>query len=107
MQFCVLYVLVPGIDVLLLLSLVLVLLMLPPIIRPLALCNAVAQWLEHMAGYRRVMVRILVEQLRSYGNSVYPTLSVSFGGDTESHCGPSDLVSMPREVKHPTQGVNV
>ena len=41
-----------------------------------------------------------------FGNSVYPTLPVSFGGDTKT-IGPFYLVSMPGEVKDPTQGVNV
>ena len=39
--------------------------------------------------------------LRNFGNSVYPTLPVSFGGDTKSH-----LVSMPGEEKDLTHGVN-
>ena len=38
--------------------------------------------------------------LRNFGNSVYPALPVSLGGDTA--VGPFYLVSMPREVKDPT-----
>ena len=40
--------------------------------------------------------------LRNFGNSVYPTLPVSFGGDTKSH-----MMPMPGEGKDPTQEVNV
>ena len=36
--------------------------------------------------------------LRNFGNSVYPALPVSFGGDTKA-VGPFYLVSMPGEVK--------
>ena len=36
---------------------------------------------------------------RNLGNSVYPTLLVSFGIDTKS---PFFLMSVPREVKDPT-----
>ena len=44
--------------------------------------------------------------LRNFGNSVYPGLPVSFGGDTKI-VGPFYLVSMPGEVKYHTQGMNV
>ena len=50
----------------------------------------------------------MLEELRigNLGNSVYPTLPVSFGGDTKlvKAVGPFYLVSMPKEVKYPTQG---
>ena len=42
----------------------------------------------------------------NFGNSVYPALPVSLGGDTNA-VGPFYLVSTPGEVKDPTQGVNV
>ena len=47
--------------------------------------GAVAQWLELRTGDRGVLVRIMAEQLRNFGNSIYPTLPLSFGGDTKSH----------------------
>ena len=40
---------------------------------------------------------------RSLGNFVYPTLPVSFGRDSKA-VGPFYLVSMPGEIKDPTQG---
>ena len=40
--------------------------------------------------------------LRTFGNSVYPTLSVSFG-ETLKAVGPFYLVSMPGQVKDPTR----
>ena len=52
------------------------------------------------------MVRIVVEPLRNFGISIYPTLPVSFGRDTKSNC-PFNLVVVPRETNNPTQGVNV
>ena len=52
-------------------------------------------------------VRILVETLRNFGNSVYPTLPVSFGEDRALKAvGIFYLVSMPGQLKEPTQGVN-
>ena len=51
-------------------------------------------------------VRILVEPLRNFGNSVYPALPVSFGGENKS-LGLFYLVFMPEEGKAPTKGVNV
>ena len=42
--------------------------------------------------------------LRNLAKFVYPTLPVSFGDEPKS---PLYLVSMPGEVKCPTQGVNV
>ena len=39
--------------------------------------------------------------IRNFGNSVYPTLPVAFGGDTKA-VDPFYLVSMPGEVKYPT-----
>ena len=43
-----------------------------------------------------------VTSLRNFGNSGYPALPVSFGGDTKKAVGPFYLVSMPGEVKDPT-----
>ena len=48
-------------------------------------------------------VRILVEPLRNFGDSVYSNLPVSFG-ETLKAVGRLYLVSMPGEVKYPTQG---
>ena len=39
-------------------------------------------------------------------NFLYSTLPVSFGRDAKA-VGPFYLVSMPEEVKDPTQGINV
>ena len=44
--------------------------------------------------------------LRKVGNSIYPTLPVSFGRGPKN-VGPFHLVSMPGEVKDPTQRVIV
>ena len=45
--------------------------------------------------------------LRKFHNSVYPALPVYFGGDTKSRWYLYFyLVSMPGEVKDPTQGIN-
>ena len=43
--------------------------------------------------------------LRKFTNSVYPTLPVSFEGETLKAVGPFHQVAMPGEVKEPTQGV--
>ena len=40
--------------------------------------------------------------LRNFGNSVYPALPVSFGGDTKSRRSLLSGVTMPGEVKDPT-----
>ena len=66
--------------------------------------RAVAQWLECRTGDRGVLGsnRAGSTLLRNFGNSVYPTLPVSLKA-----VGPFYLVSMPGEVKDPTQGVNV
>ena len=45
--------------------------------------------------------------LRNFGNSVYPTLPVAFGGDTKIRRSLLSGVSRKGEVKDPTQGVNV
>ena len=51
-------------------------------------------------------VRILLEELCfwTFGNSVYPTLSVSFGGDTQIRQSLLAGVYMPGEVKKNTHG---
>ena len=36
------------------------------------------------SGTNYFKTHVLVEPLRNFGNSVYPTLPVSFGGDTKS-----------------------
>ena len=44
----------------------------------------------------------------NFGNSVYPALAVSFGGDTKKPSVPSiDLMSMRGELKDRTQGVKM
>ena len=58
-----------------------------------------ARWLVHRTGGRGL--RILVEPPRNFGNSIYPTLPVSFGGDTKGRW------SLREEVKDPTHVVNV
>ena len=66
-----------------------------------------AEWIRALACTGDRTVRDGFEshcgQLRfgTFGNSVYPALSVSFGGDTKA-VGPFYLVSMPGEVKDPT-----
>ena len=40
--------------------------------------------------------------LRNFGNSVYPALPVSFGGESHKAVSPFYLVPMPGEVKYPT-----
>ena len=45
--------------------------------------------------------------LRNLGKFVYPTLPASFGRDTISRWYFLYLVSMPVEVKYPTQGVKL
>ena len=59
--------------------------------------------LEHWTGDRVVLGPNPASPtlLRNFGNSVYPTLPVSFGGDTKSFY-PFYLVSMPGKVTHPT-----
>ena len=53
-------------------------------------------------------VPILVEPLWNFGNPVYyPTLLVDLSDETLKAVGPLYLVSVPTEVKYPTQGVNV
>ena len=63
-------------------------------------CSAVVR----ARGWSRV--RTPVVPLRNLGKFVYPTLAVYFGG-FPINCCPFYLVSMPREVNVPTQGVNV
>ena len=90
------------------------------------------QWksgLERWTGDRLVLGSnpAAATSLRNFGNSVYPALPVSFGGDTKSHrsllylplhlavmplygpgledvSGRVYLVTMPGEVKDPTRG---
>ena len=61
--------------------------------------------LEHRTGDKVVVDAnpAGAASLRKFGNSVYSTLPVPFGGDTVA---PFYLVSMPGEVKI-THGVNV
>ena len=69
--------------------------------------GAVAEWVRALAwaGDRTVSRSgsnpATVTSLRNFGNSVYPALPVSFGGDTKA-VGPFYLVSMPGEVKDST-----
>ena len=56
-------------------------------------------WRPDGAGW--VRIPLWTTSLRNFGNSLYPALSVPFGGDTKA-AGPFYLVSMPGEVKYPT-----
>ena len=47
-----------------------------------------------------------VTLLGNFGNTDFPDLPVSFGGDTKAF-GPFYRVSVPAELKYPTQGVHV
>ena len=53
------------------------------------------------------MVQSHLPPFRILGNFFTPHLPVSFGRDIKKAGGPFYLVSMPGEVKDPTQGVNV
>ena len=69
----------------------------------LFLCSLIgALWssrLEHCTGDQVVLGSNpgAATSLRNFGNSVYPALPVSFGGDTKTAVGPFYLVSMPGE----------
>ena len=72
--------------------------------------GAVAEWVERWTGDRVVQgsnLAAATDSLRNFGNSIYPALPVSFGGDTKKRrslllseetlktVGPFYLVSMP------------
>ena len=64
-------------------------------------------WLERWVGLATGRSRpgsnpAVATSLRNFGNSVYPALPVSFGGDTKSRRSLIYLVSMPGEVKDST-----
>ena len=65
--------------------------------------GAVDEWVGLATGWS--IVQIPLRQLirfGSYGNSVYPALPGSFGGDTKSRRSLLYGVYMPGEVKYPT-----
>ena len=64
-----------------------------------------AQWVDRGTDDRVVAGSYPTQPLGNLGNFLYATLPVSFQKDTK--CIWSLLVSMPGEVKHPTQAVNV
>ena len=49
----------------------------------------------------------MIGHLRNFGNTIYPTLPVSFGGDTKLKADGPLYLSIPGEVKDPTQVINV
>ena len=68
--------------------------------------NKINKWpsgLEHWTGDRVILGSnpAAATSPRDFGNSVYPALPVSFGGDLKA-VGPFYLVSMPGEVKDHT-----
>ena len=67
--------------------------------------GAVAQWVRVLA-WPGDWVGSNPTSLQNFGNSIYPALPVSFGGDTKA-VGPFYLVSMPGEVKDPVCTGNV
>ena len=65
--------------------------------------GAVDEWVRLATGWS--IVQIPLRQLirfGTYGNSVYPALPGSFGGDTKSRRSLLYGVYMPGEVKYPT-----
>ena len=55
--------------------------------------NAVAEWIRALAWTGdRCANPAAATSLRNVGNSVYPALPVSFGGDTKGHATRNDIV---------------
>ena len=60
-----------------------------------------AEWVRALDTHQVVLgSNTTATSLRNFGNSVYPTFPVYFGGDTKSRR--LLLLSMPGEVKDPT-----
>ena len=82
----------------------------PHILRKSVNCwGAVCQWLKHSTWDRRVLgVRILLAAFR-FGTLAIPftPLCQCLSEETLNAVGPFYLVSMPGEVKYPTQRANV
>ena len=53
------------------------------------------------------MVQSHLPPFRNFSNLVHPIFALCLSEETLKVGGPFYLVSMPREVKDPTQGINV